>query len=272
MVISCSQKPEFIRVDNVAITGLQDSLVLLQMDYIVYNPNDVKSQLKQSSMDIFYRDSLVGEGILEKQISLPVNDTVNVPVLCKITLEKLHQYYPEFLVSESAIFTVKGDSKVSFFLNSFTIKMDDEIRLNTKEIIFREIKKNISKTDNFKIQSIGAKKLPSFASTEMNLQILAKNNLPIDYRIEQMDLEIFMDNNEKAVAQWTLTNPLFQKAMGTVAIPVDVNLDNIEILKNAKLSWLTKRKANFSIFGNVEIKIKGYNFNVPIQDTINIAI
>ena len=272
LAASCSQKPEFVRIGNVAVSGLKDSLLLVRMDYVVFNPNDVKTKLKQSSMDIYYRDSLVGQGFLDKQISLAANDTVKVPVRCEITLERLHQYYPELLESEASIFKVKGDSKVSFLLNSFTIDMDDEIQLNTKEIIFNEIRKNISQTNNFKIRSIEANKLPSFSKTELKLQVLAKNNLPLEYTIEKMELQFYLDKGDKAVAEWTLAQPLFQKALETVNIPINASLSNMGILKNAKFSWLTQKKINFSILGNAEIKIKGYQFSVPIKDTLSVTM
>lgn len=272
LVISCSQKPEFVRVGNVAVSGLKDSLLLVHMDYVVYNPNDVKTKLKQSSMNIYYKDSLVGQGYLDKQISLAANDTVKVPVRCEVTLEKLHHYYPELLESESSIFKVKGDSKVSFLLNSFTIDMDDEIQLNTKKIILKEIKKNISQTNNFKIRSIGANKLPSFNKTELNLKVLAKNNLPLEYTIERMELQFYMDKGNEAVAEWTLAEPLVQKALESVDIPIKASLSNLGILKNAKLSWLTQKKVNFNILGSAEININGYQFNVPIKDSLSIAM
>lgn len=272
LVASCSQKPEFVKVDNVVVAGLKDSLLIVHMDYVVYNPNDVKTKLKQSSMDIFYKNSLVGQGILDQQISLAANDTVKVPVRCQIALEKLHRYYPELLKSEATSFKVEGNSKVSFLLNSFTIDTDEEIQLNTKEIIRSEIRKNILQTNNFKIRSIGASKLPSFTNTELNLLVLAKNNLPLDYTIEKMELQFFMDKSDEAVAQWILAEPLSQKALQTVEIPIKASLSNFSILKNAKLSWLTKKKVNFNILGNAEIKIKGYQFNVPIKDTLSITM
>ncbi|HUH46144.1 MAG TPA: hypothetical protein VLZ54_03245 [Arenibacter sp.] len=272
LAVSCSQKPEFIRVDNVVVAGLKDSLLLISMDYVVYNPNNVRSNLKQSSMGIFYRDSAVGQGFLDKQISLAANDTVIVPVRCEIVLEKMHRYYPELLRSESSIFKIKGNSRVSFLLNSFTIAMDDEIRLNTKEIIRNEIKKNISSPNNFRIRSIGADRLPSFTRTALNLQVSAKNNLPLDYTIERMELQFFMEDGKEAMAQWTLAQPIFQKSMETVNIPIHASLSNMGILQNARFSWLTQGKINFNISGNAGIKINAFQFNVPIQDTISISM
>ncbi|WP_437370109.1 hypothetical protein [Maribacter litoralis] len=272
VITSCSQKPKFVRIGNVVVAGLKDSLLMVNMDYVVYNPNNVKSKLKQSSMDIFYRDSLVGKGFLDKQISLAANDTVKVPVRCEITLERLHQYYPELLESESSIFMVKGNSKVSFLLNSFVINVDDEIQLDTKEIILRQVKKNISHTNNFKIRSIGASKLPTFSRTELNLKVLTKNNLPLDYTIERMELQFFIDKDKASIAQWTLSEPHFQGALDSVSIPINASLSNIGILKNAKLSWLTQKKVKFNILGKAEIQIKGYQFNVPIKDTLSIAM
>ncbi len=272
LTISCSQKPEFVRVDNVVVSGLKDSLILVKMDYVVYNPNDVKSKLKQSGMEIFYKDSLVGRGFLDKEISLKPNETISVPVRCEIILEKLHHYYAELLLSESTAFTVKGNSKVSFMLNSFTIDMDDEIQLNTKQIIHQEIRKNLAQSNNFKVHSIKANKLPSLNSTELNLQVISKNNLPLDYTIENMELNFFMKNDENAIAKWTLGEPISQIAFETTNIPVEVSLDNLSFLKNVNLSWLTDKNIKFNILGSVNVKINGYEFEVPIEDTLKMGI
>lgn len=269
---SCSKKPKFIQVDNVSILGLKDSLLLVTMDYVVYNPNDVKTKLRQSGMEIFYKDSLVGNGYLDKQINLVANDTLSVPVRFEIAVAKLHKYYPELISSDSTVFSIKGNSRVSFLLNSFTIDMDDEIHLNTKGIIHEQIQKNLSTADNFKIRSISSNRLPSFNRTKLQLQIETNNNLPLDYVINELQLDFYLDKRRAKVANWQLSQPLRQKSLEKALIPVDVTLNNFDILKQAKLSWLTKTEVNFSILGEIEVQIEGYEFRVPIEDNINLAL
>lgn len=271
-LVSCSQEPHYVRMDNVTVTGLKEDLLLANMHYVIYNPNTVRTKLRQSHMDIYYKDVLVGQGFLDKQIHLKPKDTIKVPVRCEIALEKLHRYYPELLLSDASRFKIKGQSEVSFLLNSFTIHMEDEIYLNTQNSIQKEIDKNISSADNFKIRSVEVNKLPTFSKTELNLQIAAKNNLPLDYTIQQIHLEFFIDQGEEAIAQWTLVQPLHQMALETVTIPVAVSVRHMDILKNVNFSWLTGKKVNFNISGSVDIKIRGYTFKVPIQDTLDVAM
>ncbi len=269
---SCSEKPEFVRVGNVSLVGLKDSLILVNMDYVVYNPNNVRTKLRQSGMQIFYKDALVGHGFLDRQIALAANDTIEVPVRCEIVLDKLNTYYPELLASDSTVFHIKGNGRISFLLNSFTIDMDDEIQLNTKKIIHEEIKKNLGYKDNFKIRSISSDKLPSLSETSLKLQVEARNNLPLDYEISQMKLRFFLDQRKGAVAEWELAEPVKQKANGFSNIPVDVTLSNFDILKQIKFSWLTNKKVNFNILGEVAVKVQEYEFNIPVQDSLTLAL
>ena len=270
--VSCSKKPEFVHVENVAITGMKDSLLQLSMDYVVYNPNDVKTSLKQSGMEIFYEETAVGKGFLDKQIKLAPNDTIKVPIRFQIALKKLHKFYGSLLKSDSAVFQVKGTSKIGFMLNSFTLVMDDEIHLNTRKIIHEEIRKNLSQEGNFKIKSIEANKIPSLSKTALLLHVETQNNLPLDYEINQMELQFFLKKENQAVAHWQLNAPILQTALQTAQIPVEATLHNFDLLKQLSLNWLTEKKVNFKVVGEVEIKIQEYTFTIPIKDNLSYAL
>ncbi|MFC4221147.1 LEA type 2 family protein [Flagellimonas marina] len=270
--MSCSKKPEFVAIDHVTIKGLTENALVVGMDYVVYNPNNVKTKLRQSSMEIFYKDSLVGKGFLNEQMSLAANDTIRIPVTCEIELKSLNSFYPELLASDSTEFALKGNGKVSFLLNSFTIALDDKIHLNTKKAILEEISKNLDYGNNFKIRSISSNRLPSLSKTHLKLGVETLNRLPIAYTINTMKLEFYLDENKGHVAAWTMDEPFFQEALQSTTIPIDVTLSNFDILKQMKFSWLTNQKANFTILGEAQIKIQEYEFNVPIQDYVEIGL
>ncbi|TAI47336.1 hypothetical protein [Flagellimonas allohymeniacidonis] len=272
LMVSCSEKPEFIAIDNVAIKGLKENNLIVDMDYVVYNPNNVKTNLRQSSMSLFYKDSLVGDGFLNEQVSLGANDTIKIPVTCEISLKKLNAYYTELLESDSTVFALKGNGKVSFLLNSFTIALEDKIHLNTKEIILEEINRNLDYGNNFKIRSIATDRLPSLKKTHLKLGMETLNKLPLDYTITQLDLQFYLDKKKGEVALWSLAQPFEQKVGGTSTLPIDVTLNNLDILKQVKFSWLTNQKVNFTIMGDAKIQIQDYAFNIPIKDTIEIGL
>ena len=273
IMYSCSEKPEFIKIDNIVVKGIKDSLMEVSMDYVVYNPNNVKTKLKQSGISLYYKDALVGEGYLNNQINLKANDTIRVPVLCNIQLDKLSEFYPEMLYSDATAFNIKGENKIGFLFNSFTIDVDETIYLNTKEIIKKEINKNLGNADNFKIKTIVVNSLPTLNKTNFKITIKAKNNLSFDYEIHQMELQFFLDSRAKEpIANWSQDKVISQKAFQTTDIPLEVAVDNFNTIKNTNITMLFKKKIDFIVVGQVQIKIQDYVFDVPINDKMKIDI
>ena len=113
MLASCSKKPEFISIENISIIGSENDNLIVGMDYMVYNPNNVRTKLRQSSMEIYYKDSLVGNGFLNEEVILSANDTLKIPVTCKIDVKTLHTLYPEILATDSSKIDLKGNGRVS---------------------------------------------------------------------------------------------------------------------------------------------------------------
>ena len=273
VLTSCKgEKPEFVRIDNVQIEGLRDSLLLVKMDYVIFNPNKVKTKLTASGMSLYYKETMVGKGYLDKQIALSSKDTINVPVRCEVSVDKISQFYPQLINSDSTAFQVKGSSDIQFLLKSFTIAANDIIYLNTKKIIRDEINKNIGNADNFKVKNVSVHELPSLNETTLKMEVVAKNNLPFDYKIKDMNLQFFLEEDESAVAGWKLNNGVDQKALSTASIPIDVTINNFGIFKQARLSWLTSGKATFRMVGEAAIVIEKYTFNVPINDKMSIDL
>ncbi|PRX54963.1 LEA type 2 family protein [Flagellimonas meridianipacifica] len=271
VIISCAKRPEFVAVENIAILNSKNDTLMVGMDYIVYNPNNVRTKLRQSSMEIYYRDSLVGRGFLKEQIVLSANDTIGIPVSCKISLKSLSTFYPELLTSEASTFDLKGNGKVSFMLNSFSIVLDEQIDLNTKEAILTQIEQNLDYGKNFKLRSISSNKLPSLRKTQLRLEMEAVNRMPIAYQIDSLELGFYLDKTKESVAHWTLEKPYDQRPMGSQIIPLQVTLNNLDLLKQMKFSWLTDQKVNFTILGEAQVLIEGYRFNVPIEDLLEIS-
>lgn len=270
---ACSKKPNFIRIDNISINGIKDSIMQIGMDYVVYNPNDVKTKLEESGMSLYYKDSLVGKGHLNKEIPLKANDTIKVPVVCNIQLDKLSQFYPEMLNSNATPFKIKGENKVGLLFNSFTIDVDETIHLDTKGIIEKEVNKNLRQQDNFKIKTVVINSLPGLKKNRFQIIIETTNNLPFDYEINKLQLDFYMNNRtNESVATWNQNEVIYQKSYQKTNIPIEVEVDNFNMLKNMNVSMFFKSKIDLIIAGQVEIKIQDYIFNVPINDTMKVDV
>ncbi|MEA1787269.1 hypothetical protein U1E44_14300 [Arenibacter sp. GZD96] len=270
ILISCSKRPEFVEVDNIVILASDSETLTVGMDYIVYNSNNVRTKLRQSSMEIYYKDSLVGHGFLNEEVALSANDTIGIPVSCKINLKRLSIFYPELLASDSSTFDLKGKGTVGFMLNSFNIVLDDQIHLNTKKTILDQIEKNLNNGKNFKLRAISSNKLPSLTKTQLKLQMEAINQMPIAYQIDSLELDFYLDRDNGSVAHWSLEKPYNQSPMGSQIIPLEVTLNNLDMLKQMKFSWLADQKVDFFILGQAQVLIEGYRFKMPINDLLEI--
>ena len=269
LLTSCKKKnPEFLGIDSVAISGLKEDTLLVDLNYRIYNPNTVGTKLKQSGMKLYYKDSLVGNGYLYKETKLPASDTISLPVRCEIELETLSHFYPELLSKEASEFNLKGNGRVNFFMNSFNIAINDKIILNTKDIIHQEISKRLKGNGNFQLKEIGIQKLPSFNETTMNLKVAVNNTLPFDYTLEEMQLGFYSFNNRDKLGSWNLHEPIIQAANNHTNISVEAKMRNLNLLKQGVLTLLSNKKQEISIKGTAVITINGYAFTIPIEDTV----
>ncbi len=272
-MIACQKKkPEFLGIDKVLISGLKADTLLIDIDYGIYNPNSVSTKLRQSSMSVYYKDSLVGNGYLYKEVKLPGSDTVSLPVRCEIKLKTLSKYYPELISQDTTIFTLKGDGKVDFFMNSFTIAIDDQIAIDTKSIIRKEIDKRLGNGRNFKLKRISFEKLPSFNETEVKLMVEANNSLPFAYRLQKMHLNFYSDQMHSKLGSWSLSSPIEQLAETQTEIPVAAKMRNLSLLKQGAFAILSSKKSKINIVGTVEIVIKGHSFVIPVEESMPIDL
>ena len=97
--------------------------------------------------------------------------------------------------------------------------------------------------------------------------------MSFDYEIHQMELQFFLDSRAKEpIANWSQDKVISQKAFQTTDIPLEVAVDNFNTIKNTNITMLFKKKIDFIVVGQVQIKIQDYVFDVPINDKMKIDI
>jgi LEA14-like dessication related protein len=269
LLISChKKKPEFLGIDSVSISGLKEDSMLFDINYSIYNPNAVGTKLRQSAMSVYYKDTLVGNGYLYKETKLPASDTISLPVRCEIKLATLSHYYPEMILKDSSVFTLKANGKVDFFMNSFNVAINDKITLNTKEIILSEINKRLSGGGNLSLKEISIEKLPSLNETEMNLALAVNNTFPFEYTLKHLQLYFYDVDGRNKIGSWLLDKPVKQAAQTQTKIAVAAKMQNLSVLKQGVLNLLSGKKQEIKIKGDATITIKGYAFTIPIEESI----
>ncbi|MEO1033887.1 MAG: hypothetical protein AAFX55_21070, partial [Bacteroidota bacterium] len=129
LLTSCGKKPTFISAEDLKVESVKDSMMFLKMTYVVYNPNTIKSKLKESELKIYYQNSEVGEGFLNEEVLLSPKDTIQIPLNFKVNIKRLSEFYPKLLSSDSSRFDVKSNSKIETVLKTFSAKGNETVYL-----------------------------------------------------------------------------------------------------------------------------------------------
>ncbi len=266
-VYSCAKKPKFVAIENVEIQGVTDTLLMLRLDYIIYNPNRSKTELKDSEMLIYYKDTLVGKGWLENSTQLSPRDTLRIPVHFEVNIPKLAKYYPELLRYEKAKFNIKGKNEVSFAMSNVKMKFEDQIELDTREIIESQVSKHLQNRDNFKLRKVKMSISPRLGVTHFKTVIQVYNDLPFSYRLDDMQLTFYIKEKSKPIANWKLDELIVMNSMELQELTADVTTNNFNLMSGLNLKWLFLRKVDFIMEGQMEIEMGGYKFTVPIEDS-----
>lgn len=272
VLYSCGKAPEFIGIKNAKIIGLQDSLLLFDLDYVAFNPNKINTKLKSSEVDIYYKNRWVGSGSISQAMSLSANDTIVAPVHCRVSLHQLHAFYPELIATDSAVFEMRGLNKIGFALLNLNNKVNQQISLNTKTYFDEEVRKNLNANKSFSIQKLSMTSLPGLNESAFDMEILIKNTFPFDYILEEMNLKFSPEGNTESLAEWQLQEPLNQKAQSTTALPVKVKVNPMNVFKNSKLSWFMTQSAKFKVAGMMKISISGKVFEIPVSDVVSVGL
>lgn len=268
---ACGKEPRFIGIKNAKIIGIQDSLLLFDLDYVAFNPNRVSAKLKSSDIDVYFKNQWVGIGKIREVVSLSANDTVELPVKCAVSLNKLHSFYTELIAADSAVFELRGHNKIGISLLNINNKVAQEIHLNTKSYFEDEVRKSLNENSVFSVLNFSMNRFLGLNESEFEMKILIKNTLPIDYVLEDMALGFFPESGDENIATWQLQETLLQKALTETSLPVSVKVNHFNLMLNSRLSWLTTQSAKFRLVGEMKVNISGKSFEIPINDFVTVS-
>ena len=114
VVLASCATPRPLVYKNVQHFGLQHAGLVntvLSMDLCMYNPNNFSLKLKQTGIDIFVNDRLVGNVLLQNNYTVPRNDTFLLPILLKVDLANVLPNAYELLTSKEVKLKLSGAVK-----------------------------------------------------------------------------------------------------------------------------------------------------------------
>jgi LEA14-like dessication related protein len=271
LLCSCFKKPVFINVNSVQIGAVKDSILEANIDFKVYNPNGMGSTITASKINTYYKGKLVGVSTLNKQIRLPAKDTTIIPMVSKINLWTLAKVFPELLQNDAATFTITGDNKVKSLGISWDIPLKDNITINVKEVLIAQINNTFKNDSNFRIKGLTLKKLPGLDKSMFQMSIGLHNQFSFDYKLNKLNLDIYRKNENLSIANWRLKDTVKLEAGKDADIPLQVEVDNLRLLSQARMSDVLNPRPVFVLKGDAEVYIQGRTFNIPIQETRQVS-
>lgn len=271
LLMGCVKQPQFLYVENVEIIGISQDTLDASLDYVIYNPSKSNVELVSSEMNIYYKDNIVGVGILDETTKMIPKDTMALPVRLRVSLNELANNYAELLSQDSSLFVVKGRNEVNYLIDGIKITTQDEIYMNTQEILMSQISGQVDNSNNFRLKSVGVSVSRQLENTEFDITLEFRNQMPIDFTIKKLELSFYFDNSSRKVSDWTLEEPIEVESHAYQDIQATVITDNVNFLRSFSPKWITG-KADFIMRGSIALELEGYTFELPIEDEQTIDI
>lgn len=272
LLCSCFKKPVFINIDSVKIGEVKDSILQANIDFKVYNPNGMGSTITASKINTYYKGKLVGVSALDKQIQLPGKDTTLISMVSKINLWTLAKVFPELLQNDAATFHITGNNKVKSFGVSWDIALKDNITINVKEVLIAQINNTFKNDSNFKIKGLKLTSMPGLSKSKFQISIGLRNQFSFDYKLNKLNLDIYRKNESLSIANWKLEDTVSLEAGSSANIPLQVEVENLRLLSQARVSDLLNPKPVFVLKGDAEVYLQGRIFHIPIQETRQVSL
>lgn len=271
-IACCVKKPVFIKMGQVKIIALKDSILETKITFIVYNPNRIKAALRSSDIKTYYKNIAVGTSTLDTVVEVPARDTVKVPMITNINLGNLAKVFPELLAANgTSSFRIEGNNKVKVLGVVWNIPLKDEVKLNIRNLIINQVGQTFNGNSGFNLKAFALDKIPGLHKTGFKMNIALKNSMPFDYSIVHLNLDVYKHLGDPAIAHWELPSSLLQKAGETSEIPVQIDVNNLNVLRNLHITDLLHPNLDFLIKGVAEISLQGNLFTIPIEQTRTVA-
>lgn len=129
-ILSCSvsEKPEFLRVDNIKVLESTSKFLVLTADAFFLNPNDIRGQLKTDELKVYVNDTEMATVSTEsfdvpaqKEFTIPLK--ANVPIDSIISNKNIEGLIGS-LFSKKIKVQYKGDIKYKVYGFSHTYQID----------------------------------------------------------------------------------------------------------------------------------------------------
>ncbi len=107
LLIGCKNQEdvEFIGIKNTRVTGIDGSMVIINIDAVMFNPNKAGGKIRAVDVAVFYRGKEIAQVDQVEKISVKGNSEFRVPLQMSVDINKLNT---NLLSQISSIISKKG--------------------------------------------------------------------------------------------------------------------------------------------------------------------
>jgi LEA14-like dessication related protein len=269
---SCMNKPVFIGVNSVKLDQLKDSTLKAETGIKIYNPNSLSFTISSSQLTTIYKNIIVGNSDVNQEFTLKPHDTTTVPIVSTINLLSLSGVFPDLLSSDSATFSIKGNTKIKSWGISWNEPLNEHIKLNIKQVIAQQIAKIFQNGQNFKISGLKFARAPGLHTTALSMNIELNNAFPFNYSLNSLNLNFYRTHSRAAFGNWKLVDTIKFTAGSKSEVPVNLEINNVNLLSQTRLSDILHPRWNITMAGTAEVAINGRSFSIPINQATSVDL
>jgi len=255
--------PELDSISKIEIIALNDSIMSIQMELIVRNPNPIGANLTNIESKIFIDNQYIGTGNTDYTFQLKPNDTTRINFISKINIIVLNAIFDNLLAADSCMLEMVGDYSIKKFIVKAkkTGSIKKYIRLN--QLLQQYISQKFEDENTIKVISISPKAIgPKLSELIVRLEI--KNEFPFNYQLSELDIEIKVHKEDIKLANATLSKSIEIPANENTSITMNAIIDN-EGAATSIGTIIFGKQQYADIVGIAKVVINELEFKVPIN-------
>ena len=244
------------KLNNDGSFSAKSTVVLENYSWFSYSGQNI-------DLKLFYNDSLLSKGTVEKKIDFVRKESVKISVQSELFPMTLGDSLEKILLKDSLEFIaeIQGDFT---FLNLHARK-EMKIKLPVSEFISSIVASSLSeqslRLDSMRFESVSVGE--SSISGKMNFI----NTLNIEYEIKDVDFNIFStDKNTVKIASGGFQVNQVVKPLDTAIASLNFNINHLTAIGSV-LGKMKKREFSYSINGIAHVILNGSKVQVPIRKT-----
>lgn len=258
--------PRLTSIENCEVVRLDGDTMTLSVTAQIYNPNLFGANLKEINSKLSIENEAIGTSKLIIPTVILAKSLTLISFESKVSLKTLSDLFPKLMNKSKAIMEIKGVFSIHALWGIWNIpaKTSDEFPFR-KEIT--EMVQQALDEDGFKIKGIWPESMSAF-KTGFMLQVFFVNKQLIPHTLVEVDLDLYLSDNEDAFGNWTLENIVQLQPNENKTIEGKVHIKNFEMVRQIITTLFSKKEVIAKGYGIV--KISDYKFKVPIKQTLQI--